>query len=425
MQGNAEQVQKLVFTKKIIKDDSLEDNILSEKISKKIHAAGNCELHEIQQRTNKVQCQRCCSYIESGFQFKYVHAEESWTCQKKCFPASDKNWATHLQMLTWHSKEREEPGMVFSRGKSIITLPNSLWERSTKRESTRRFFYRFQNFEVFHASQLQHNWTKEWCEYFDYVRYHAQWFFRKIERYAALYHFRYDPKQVEKGLIKSRPIVSMNKVVGQTQESKRRQLSRGSGLREARLANMALTQYEMVLRGEPNLRIKFHTMASPKINRRACLGKPKSIHSWWPVESNLVDHGLVEDIKMDVEWRKSEDFFWLRNSHPRSGNYCVCYGECTHTPCLTHIFFCTFSLRDVQIRTPMAQGVCSVYVISLHIALSILMFHPPSLLFPHGHFDTTIPSAPSSSSFTRQKTRVKRTSARAPGSLATWPIPRT
>ena len=35
----------------------------------------------------------------------------------------------------------------------------------------------------------------------------------------------------------------------------------------------------MVLRGEPNLRIKFHTMASPKINRRACLGKPRSIHS--------------------------------------------------------------------------------------------------------------------------------------------------
>ena len=51
----------------------------------------------------------------------------------------------------------------------------------------------------------------------------------------------------------------------------------------------------------------------------------------------------------------------------------------------------------------MAQGVCSVYVVSLHLALSILMFHPPSLLFPHGHFDTTFPSAPSSSSFTRPK----------------------
>ena len=51
----------------------------------------------------------------------------------------------------------------------------------------------------------------------------------------------------------------------------------------------------------------------------------------------------------------------------------------------------------------MAQGVCSVYVISLHLVLSILMFHPPSLLFPHGHFDTTLPSTPSSSSITRPK----------------------
>ena len=32
--------------------------------------------------------------------------------------------------------------------------------------------------------------------------------------------------------------------------------------------------------------------------------------------------------------------------------------------------------------------------------LPTLMFHSPSLLFPHGHFDTTFPSAPSSSSCT-------------------------
>ena len=72
----------------------------------------------------------------------------------------------------------------------------------------------------------------------------------------------------------------------------------------------------------------------------------------------------------------------------------------SHAHCL-----CTFSLRDVQTRTRMAQGVCSVCVcvISLHLALSILMFHPPSLLFPHGHFDAKFPSAPSSSSVTRPR----------------------
>ena len=93
----------------------------------------------------------------------------------------------------------------------------------------------------------------------------------------------------------------------------------------------------------------------------------------------------------------------------------------THSVSHAH-FLCTFSLRDVQTsRTRMAEGACSVCVISLHLALSILMFHPPSLLFPHGHFDTTFPSAPSSSSFTRPKSAGQahlRTSAGEFGYLA-------
>ena len=68
MQRIAEQVQKLVTTKEILKDDSPMDKILSEQAVKKIHDAGHCELHEIQQRTNNVYCQRCYSYIEAGFQ---------------------------------------------------------------------------------------------------------------------------------------------------------------------------------------------------------------------------------------------------------------------------------------------------------------------------------------------------------------------
>ena len=71
----------------------------------------------------------------------------------------------------------------------------------------------------------------------------------------------------------------------------------------------------------------------------------------------------------------------------------------THSPVAR-----TFSLRDVQTsRTRMAQGVCSVHVAYLRLAFSTLMFHPSALLFPHGHFDTTFPSAPSSSSITRPK----------------------
>ena len=71
-----------------------------------------------------------------------------------------------------------------------------------------------------------------------------------------------------------------------------------------------------------------------------------------------------------------------------------------YTNSVSHAHFSdTCSLRGLQTsRTRLAQGVCSAHVISLHLTLSILMFHPPSLLFPDGHFETTFPtltSAPS------------------------------
>ena len=61
------------------------------------------------------------------------------------------------------------------------------------------------------------------------------------------------------------------------------------------------------------------------------------------MESQLVDNVLVGEIKMEVERRSLRIFFFsLRISHPRSGNYCVCDGGCTHTPCRTHIFLTHF-----------------------------------------------------------------------------------
>ena len=101
--------------------------------------------------------------------------------------------------------------MVLSRGRSIISLP---------------ILDRFQKNEVFHARQMQHNWTEARCEYLEYIRtiditHNASP--EQLERYAALYHFRYHPKYMEKGPMKSRPdndettrvTVSMNKEAGQ------------------------------------------------------------------------------------------------------------------------------------------------------------------------------------------------------------------
>ena len=58
---------------------------------------------------------------------------------------------------------------------------------------------RFQNGEVFHASQLQHNWTEEWCEYLVYIRtidISLKALPEQLERYAALYKCRYHPQQM-------------------------------------------------------------------------------------------------------------------------------------------------------------------------------------------------------------------------------------
>ena len=51
--------KNLYFRKDFLQEDPLGDNILSEKAAKKIYEAGNCELHETQKRTDKVQLQRC------------------------------------------------------------------------------------------------------------------------------------------------------------------------------------------------------------------------------------------------------------------------------------------------------------------------------------------------------------------------------
>ena len=52
-------------------------------------------------------------------------------------------------------------------------------------------------------------------------------------------------------------------------------------------------------------------MASQKISRSAWLGKPRSTHKWWSVESKFVDKVLVGEIKMEVE-RRSLRIFCLR-----------------------------------------------------------------------------------------------------------------
>ena len=191
---------------------------------------------------------------------------------------------------------------------------------------------------------------------------------------------------------------------------------------------MALTQLEMVLRGEPNLSIRFRSMASPNIKRRACLGKTEK-HSLMMTGGKQLGGPRLGGRHQNVHgMTKSEDFFLkkkLQILHPRGGNYCVCDGECTHTPCRTHIFLALFPCVTYRHE--------HTWLKVFAVRLSYLSISPsPFSCFIHR------PCCCRTVTSTRRsrlhlpcrtvpdpKARVKRTSARAARSLATWPIPRT
>ena len=89
-------------------------------------------------------------------------------------------------------------------------------------------------------------------------------------------------------------------------------------------------------------------------------------------------------------WRKAKVFLWILKE------------EVVHTLRVARTFSSLFPCVTYRQERPWLKvfAVCMSYI---HLALSYLMLHPPSLLFPHGHFDTTFPSAPSSSSVTRPR----------------------
>ena len=114
-----EQLWKLVVVEKSLKNDSHEDSIPSEKAAKDSYEAGNCNSHEIQQRTNNVQCQRCYLYMEAGFQVCPCGGKLNMS--EEMLSSIRQKLSNSLQMPTCHSKEREEPSMVLSHGKSTTS----------------------------------------------------------------------------------------------------------------------------------------------------------------------------------------------------------------------------------------------------------------------------------------------------------------
>ena len=163
-------------------------------------------------------------------------------------------------------------------------------------------------------------------------------------------------------------------------------------------------------------------------------GKPRSLHSHWLMESQLMEQVPTRKIKTDMEWWSlrilegvcththrtqrtnwsfffcqdghgvmnvdffsRQGFFWqmFRVSYTWSSNCSVRPLVYTHSPVARTCFCCTVCLRTsahlhAYAHTRMAQGswkrcLSHVCLWCLHLAFSIRMSHL-SMLFLHGHF---------------------------------------
>ena len=197
---------------------------------------------------------------------------------------------------------------------------------------------RFQNEEVFHASQLQQNWTKRMVRMFGIRqnnRCYAQCFSRTIGTIRSVVSFSARSEtNGERPYKKSSRLSSDN--TGYCQHEQR---SRS----DSRIKKTTQLSLNWLVWRSHNWKWYF------AVNQISELDSTQWHHQKSTEEhasGNRVGGPRLGGRNQDGHgMTKSEDFFFfekLRISCPRSGNYCVCDGVCTHTPCRTHIFFALF-----------------------------------------------------------------------------------
>ena len=110
-----------------------------------------------------------------------------------------------------------------------------------------------------------------------------------------------------------------------------KQLSRGFGPREPRLARMARTQLEMALRGEPELRFKFDTKRHHRESEEEhALGNRKHLFTALMIGGKQTGGHVTA---------KSFFFFINTGSGAHAVATTVCATVCVHTLRVAHTFF--------------------------------------------------------------------------------------
>ena len=276
--------------------------------------------------------------------------------------------------------------------------------------------------------------TNEWCEYLDYIKtihitHSASP--EQLERDAALHHFRYDPKQLEKSPIKRRPdhhqttraIVSMNKEAGQTQESKRRHDYR---------EDLDPEKVDWLVWLSHNWKWYFtmkqiSALESAQWQKKKSMPRETEKHSLMMTGGKQLGGPRPGGRHPDGhEMTMSEVFFFLKKKKtpdfaPTTWHLlCVRRGVYTHS--VSHAHFLCVTYRDEHAWLKVFAVRMSYLSISPS-PLTCFIRRPccsrtvTSTLRSRLHLPCrTVPDP---------KARVNCTSARAAMSLATWPIPRT
>ena len=107
---------------------------------------------------------------------------------------------------------------------------------------------------------------------------------------------------------------------------------------------------------------------------------------------------------------------WCTYTHLLHAHFTVAQFVCAHP----HTSSCVSHTRMAQVSVK--RCLLHAHVVDLNLTLSILMFHPPSLLFLHGHFETTPDPVHTFLPYLSVlKAQDMRRSAHASRSLAIWP----
>ena len=123
MQCITKRIEKLVDTENGQQEEPLENNILSEEAAMQIYEAGICELHEVQPRTVKVQCQRCPAYVEAGFQVCLCGGKLDMTEDMLSRKRGTLSELIENCICLYHFRKIADLNMVFYHFKNIVDEP--------------------------------------------------------------------------------------------------------------------------------------------------------------------------------------------------------------------------------------------------------------------------------------------------------------